>query len=117
MNRLLDVYDVTWQMKEVLKQEITVKNREQVIEQVNQLVEARRKHMEKLAAPYSEAEKVLGKKIILLNDQIEQTMEKIFNVLKSEMKQVKKQKQSNRNYTNPYEHVQTMDGMFLDSKK
>ena len=117
MNRVQMLYDVTLQLQHILDREITVNNREQVIEQVNQLIEIRGKHMESLTSPYTDEEKMLGKKIIILNDKIEKKMHVLFNELKTEMKEVKKQKQSNRKYTNPYEHVQTMDGMFLDSKK
>lgn len=117
MNRLKVIYDITLQLKEVVDQEITSQNREQVIEKVNQLVEQRGEHMQALQPPYSKEEKLLGKSLIPLNEAIEKEMQVLFNELKKEMKQVKKQKKSNRTYTNPYEHVQTRDGMFMDSKK
>lgn len=117
MNRLKVIYDVTLQLKKRLDQEITSQNREEIIEQVNQLIEQRGKHMQELLPPYSQDEKELGKRLITLNEEIGNKMHVLFNELKKEMKQVKKQKKSNRSYTNPYKNVQTIDGMFMDSKK
>lgn len=117
MNRLKVLHEVTLQLKEVLDQDITTKNREQTIEQVNQLVEERGKYMDELIPPYTEAEKQLGHDLIFLNGEIEKKMHVLFDDLKTEMKQVKKRKKSNRTYTNPYENVKTMDGMYMDSKK
>ncbi|PAV31022.1 flagellar protein FliT [Virgibacillus profundi] len=117
MNRLQVLYDVSLQLNKVLDQDITEKNRETVIEQINELIDKRGIHLETITSPYTENEKQLGKKIVQLNNEIQEKMQQLFDELKSEMKQVKKQKKSNRTYSNPYENIQAMDGMFLDSKK
>lgn len=117
MNRLQPLYDVTVQLKNVLDQDITAKNRGSVIEKVNELVEKRGQFMNDLTEPYTEEEKRLGQQLVPLNEDIQVSMNQLFHQLKAEMKQVKKQKKSNRTYTNPYENVQAMDGMFMDSKK
>jgi flagellar protein FliT len=116
MNRLKPVYDVTIRLEKVLSQETTAKNREEIIEQVNQLVELRGEQMENIVAPFSSEEKQLGQIVVEKNRTIEGKMENLFRDLKLEMKQVKKQKKSNRTYTNPYEKVRARDGRFMDSR-
>ncbi|MBP1971163.1 flagellar protein FliT [Virgibacillus natechei] len=117
MNRLTSLYEITLNLKHVLDKEITAKNREEVIEKVNQLVEKRSQYIEELVPPYTEEEKQLGQQLVQLNEAIQVEMNHLFSQLKTEMKQVKKQKKSNRTYTNPYKSIQAMDGMFMDSKK
>ncbi|MFC2947257.1 flagellar protein FliT [Virgibacillus sediminis] len=117
MNRLQPILDATIELKELLQQEITPQNREEVVQQVNQLLDAREELMEVLLPPFTEEEQKLGRMLTDLNASISTSLHKLFAELKEEMKQVKKQKQSNRKYTNPYQNVRTMDGMYLDSKK
>ncbi|MEC5422852.1 flagellar protein FliT [Virgibacillus sp. C22-A2] len=117
MNRLRDLHRITIELKEVLEQETTSKNRESIIEKVNLLVEQRGSHLQELAAPYTMEEKQTGRELVLINEEIQDKMQLLFNELKSEMKQMKKQKKSNRTYSNPYEKIQSLDGMFMDSKK
>ncbi|MGP4105570.1 flagellar protein FliT [Virgibacillus sp. L01] len=117
MNQLQETYDVTKQLEEVLNEKIDAKDRDAVIAQVNRLVEQRGDLLSEITPPYSEAEKQLGKELVKLNEQIQEKMNSLFDDLKVEMKQVKKQKKSNRTYVNPYENVKTNDGMYMDSKK
>ncbi len=117
MNQLQKTFDVTKQLEEVLSEKINGKDRDTVIDQVNHLVEQRGDLLSEISPPYSEAEKQLGKELVKLNEQIQEKMNHLFHDLKVEMKQVKKQKKSNRTYVNPYENVKTMDGMYMDSKK
>lgn len=116
MNRLTTCYELTKQLKQVLDQSITPANRESIINEVNDLVQKREKVMKQITPPFTEAEKELGKQVVLLNEPIQQKMQTIFAALKKDMQQIKKQKRSNESYTNPYEGVHTMDGMFLDNK-
>ncbi|OZU88793.1 flagellar protein FliT [Virgibacillus indicus] len=117
MNRLRELYEITIQLKKTLVQEITAKDREAVIEQVNELIDKRSIHLQHVNPPFTEEEKVLGKELVVLNEEIQTKMLQLFNDLKSEMKQIKKQRKSNMSYTNPYKSVQTLDGMFMDRKK
>ncbi|MFC4023848.1 flagellar protein FliT [Oceanobacillus longus] len=117
MNRVEPIYEITMKIKTLLEQDITAKSRESVIEELNDLILSRGMYMEKLKSPYTEEEKKIGKELVLINNEIQKKMQILFADLKLEMRQVKKQKKSNQSYTNPYKHVQTMDGMFMDSKK
>ncbi|WP_156288321.1 flagellar protein FliT [Oceanobacillus salinisoli] len=117
MNRVQSIYKVTVSMKEILDQDFPTSQRESVIEQLDRLLIQRATHMEQLASPYTDEEKLLGQKLIPLNQEVQSLMKQLFTELKSEMKQVKKQKKSNQKYTNPYKNVQVMDGMYMDKKK
>ena len=116
MNRLNELYELTKQLEGLFEQEITVKNREDIIHQINQILDQRNHCLEKVFPPYTEAEKALGKKIVHLNTNIQKEMNLIFNDLKHEMQQIRKQKKSNQSYAHPFKSIQTMDGMFMDSK-
>lgn len=117
MNHLEITYDLTKRLEQELDKPINQGNREIIIERVNDLIEQRGIHLDKVTPPFTEKEKVIGDHIVRLNSQIEIRMTALFDELKTEMKQVKSQRQSNRSYTNPYKNVQALDGMFLDSKK
>lgn len=116
MKTLEKVYEITVELKELLDQDITSKNREETITRLNELIEARGKWMEQLKPPYGDEEKVLGEKIYTLNSIIQAKMQQLFTDLKLEMRQVQKQKKTKEFYTNPYKNVHVSDGTFLDSK-
>ncbi len=117
MSNVAKLYNLTKELYDLLNQPITSNNREDVIQQINELVEERGNYINELTPPYSEQDKKMGQTIVRLNKQIQHQMQTLFNDLKVEMKQVKKQKRSKRSYTNPYEQVRSVDGMFLDQKK
>lgn len=117
MNQLQKLYDVSKEMERMLHQEVSPKDREAVIEQVNHLVEQRGALLNEIAPPYTVEEMQLGKMLVHLNKEIQAKMDTLFNELKIEMKQAKKQKKSNRTYINPYENVKSVDGVYMDSKK
>lgn len=117
MNRVQAVFDITVKMKEILSQENSPNERDAVIEQIQQLLEQRENLLAELKEPFTVEEKLLGKRLIILNKDIQERMERLFTTLKQEMRQVKKQKSSNKNYVNPYRNVAVMDGMYMDKKK
>src|SRR5699024_11196033 len=116
MNKLQTLLDITKQLDQVLEEDAHTKNRDEVIERVNELIEKRGKLLETINPPFSDNEQKLGKNIVAHNKQIQGKLNQLFNDLKLEMKQVKKQKKTNRSYMNPYENVKIADGMFMDSK-
>lgn len=117
MQQLEALYKVTQQLKEILDQPIAAKNRDAIIEEVNVLIEKRGGMMEKVIPPFTEKEKTIGKEIVALNKQIEEKMESLFAAIKQDMRQVNKQKESNRTYINPYRNTTSTDGMYHDSKQ
>ncbi|WP_047980828.1 flagellar protein FliT [Ornithinibacillus contaminans] len=117
MNRVEPIYEMTVQIEQLLNSEINSSTRPEVITEINSLLQKREKAMLQATEPFSNEELALGKKLLPLNEQIQKKMEMLFTGLKTEMKQIKKQKNSNRKYVNPYENIQTIDGMFMDKKK
>ena len=117
MNRLDELYKITLELENVLDQDITSKNREEIINRINDIVEQRGILMKEITPPYTEKEKQIGQKVVHLNKQIEQKMNTLFDALKHDMRQIRKQKESNRSYINPYGKIKSTDGMFLDSKQ
>lgn len=116
MNRLEKLYQLTKQLMEVFDQEITSKNRDVIIKEIDQLIEQRGRYLKEVTPPYSKIETITGKEIVHMNKKIEKEMNVLFNGLKKEMQQIKKQKRSNQSYVDPYKNLQTIDGMFMDSK-
>lgn len=116
MNQLQALWDVTNQLEKVLNADINGKNRDKIMEQVNDLLVKRGELLNQITPPFTEEEKQLGRKVVSLNETIQEKMNMLFDALKVEMKQMKKQKKSNRSYINPHENVKTADGMFMDSK-
>src|SRR5690625_7949150 len=102
---------------QVLKEPIQSKDHENVNKQEDELIEQRGKLLQDIIPPFTEKEKKIGEEIVLFNEHIQKQMHVLFVELKEEMKQVKKQKKSNRTYTNQYEKMGTEYGMFKDSKK
>lgn len=117
MSRLDNLHNLTVELYELLQGEITSDNREKIIKEINVLIEQREELMQNITPPFSKTENKLGKKVIIMNKEIESKLEHVFSQLKTEMKQVQKQKKSNRTYINPYGPIQTIDGMYVDSKK
>lgn len=117
MNRILPIYQITESMQQLLIQDIDSQNREEVIGIFQEKMEERGQLLEAIAPPYTEDEEKLGRKVVQMNQGIEQKMRYLFFALKNEMKQVQQQKKSTTSYSNPYKNVQSMDGMFLDQKK
>lgn len=117
MARLNTLYQLTIDLKELLMQKVTPQQRDDVLLKMNQLIEARSIEMQKITPPYTEKEKEIGQKIVQLNHTIEQRMNLLFDELKQEMKQLNKQKKSNRSYINPYGKITSTDGMYLDSRQ
>ena len=101
MNRLEALYNVTKEFDQVLQQPVDSKNRAEIIKKVNELINQRGDYIKDIIPPYMEEEKQLGSEIVTLNNQIEKQMKLIFNHLKHEMKQTKKQKSTNESYVNP----------------
>ncbi|MFD1334149.1 flagellar protein FliT [Oceanobacillus iheyensis] len=117
MNRVEPIFKITKSMQHLLNVEITNKNREQVIGMLQQKIEEREQMLQDLTQPYSIEEEALGIEVVKLNQQIEMKMNVIFDQIKVELKLMKKKKKFNNSYTNPYQHIQSSDGYFMDNKK
>lgn len=117
MSRIHALYSTTLTMSELLSQKITSTNREEVMQKIDDLLELREKQMEYIKPPFTKEEQHLGEQVIQLNEQISKKMDHLFESIKTDMRLVKKRKESNRSYINPYGKIKSTDGMFMDSKQ
>lgn len=114
--KLEKVYELTIQLQELLADSVSPKDRDNTIDKLNQLIDERGQWMEKLSPPYTDEEKKLGEKIYELNLGVQEKMQLLFQEIKQEMAQVKRQKKTQQSYANPYKDLSTSDGTFLDRK-
>ncbi|QAS53709.1 flagellar protein FliT [Halobacillus litoralis] len=107
---------ITKKLDEVVHQQVTEKNRTALIEEVEVLLDKRASMLENLPEP-SQEEKPLVKEVLQRDLKINQKLEFLFDGLKGDMRNMKKQKSSKQRYINPYQSVSGYDGMYLDHKK
>ncbi|MGR9048807.1 flagellar protein FliT [Halobacillus faecis] len=107
---------ITEKLDEVVHQPVNEKNRTAVLEEVETLLDKRAAMLEQLSEP-SQEEKAMVREVIKRDLKINQKLEFLFDRLKSDMRNAKKQKSSKQRYVNPYQSVSGYDGMYLDHKK
>jgi len=117
MNRVLAVYEQTEKMLQLLESLKTEETeRDDTIAEIDKLIHKRERLIAELKAPYTNEEMAAGRKIIVLNEQLEKEMNLLFNEIKLDMKKVKQSKGQNYSYLNPYGKMKTTDGMYVDNK-
>jgi len=117
MSQLQELHDVTSVLYDLVKQSPTFDERDEVLEKIHDLLDKREELLNQIDGPYSDDEKRLGKEVIHMNETIESEIQRLMKQLKTDMARVRKQKNSNQKYTNPYQNLNSYDGMFLDKKK
>ncbi|WP_117168774.1 flagellar protein FliT [Paraliobacillus sediminis] len=117
MNRMDTLYDVTIKLQELLDQPVKETNREEIIAGVQLLLNERELVIKDIVKPYTEEELIIGKKIIPIDQEILKKTQRLFLELKSEIRNVKKQKASNQKYIDPYKSLANYDSAFVDKKK
>ena len=94
-------------------------NRDMYIEQINEKLENRQVAIDELLQNgfvYNPTEKI---HITLkeLDVGIQERLQRVLEMIKVDLKDLQNAKKNEQQYTNPYGHVQTMDGMYYDKKK
>lgn len=111
------VYEQTKMMLDLLEQyTLKEKDRDQTMKEMDELIQKRDQLIAPLKEPYTDEEMAIGKKIIQMNEKLEQEMSHIFGEIKTDMKKAKKNKELNYSYLNPYGDIKTTDGMYVDNK-
>lgn len=117
MNRMESLYKTSKEILDILnKEQFTSDERTVVITLINNLLEQRATILEQLKPPYSEAEEAIGVQIVEMDKVIRKKMDRIYQEIQNDLKQLKQQKNSNRTYINPYKDMKIVDGMYLDNK-
>ena len=88
-------------------------------ELIEQVADERDAILKEVSPTDSEREKYRQEmnEIIELDQQLNRMIEKYFESFKREIVLLKKKKDSNVKYTNPYKHMKSPDGAFLDKRK
>ncbi|MDX8363829.1 flagellar protein FliT [Cytobacillus sp. IB215665] len=116
MSVIKELYQVTKQLFELLQTDINKSDRDEQIERIQHLLTERTQFIEKLAPPYSTGEKRVGAEIVTLNKQIDAKLLAMKDEIKLDIAGLKKKKQSQKKYINPY-NTRTVDGVFYDKRK
>lgn len=93
--------------------------RENYIDEINKLLDMRMQAIEQLVNKgfkYNAAEKSHAM-LFELDKGIKERLQNVMMDVKKDMKELQNAKKNEQQYTNPYGHVQSMDGMYYDRKK
>ncbi|MBM7649377.1 flagellar protein FliT [Bacillus ectoiniformans] len=113
MTSVIKCYEVTRSLLQVLQKKST--ERDQLLEEIDQLLEVRQALLVELTPPYTSEEKEMGKQIIKWNKEIDSILRSVHESIQSDIQMTSKKKTSVNKYTNPYASIQ-QDGMFYDKK-
>lgn len=117
MDRMNQLYTITEKILTTLKGDFqTNDERMKVIGEVNGLLEDREEVLKTILPPYTDNEKVIGRKIVDLDQEIQEKMEVLYLTVRDDLKYLKQKKDSNLSYMNPYGKMETIDGMYMDNK-
>lgn len=92
-------------------------SRDDIIKEVHRLLDERSHIIPLVETPFSTEEMEQVKTFMRLNQETEEKMQTFLADLKHDMHTSKLQRKSNQSYVNPYNHIQTADGMYVDRKK
>jgi flagellar protein FliT len=107
-------YDLTNDLLQVV-QSFNEENRDDVINQIEELLEKRQDILQQIKPPFSNEEHALGQEIVKMNRALDTKLILISNEVQRDMNGLNKKKVSAKKYTNPYESV-NFDGMFYDKR-
>ncbi|MDM5315107.1 hypothetical protein QUF49_03810 [Fictibacillus sp. b24] len=91
-------------------------DREPYIKRLNELLDQRQVAIQNLPLTYSEDEQRMGRLILKMNETIDPLLARQFEEIKHNLSMMKKKKEKNVQYANPYQTL-SGDGMYFDKKK
>ncbi|MCM3718456.1 hypothetical protein [Fictibacillus phosphorivorans] len=107
--------EITKNLFDHVKSGLPKEEREPYIERLNELLDQRQAVMDKLPSVYSDEEHRMGKMIVKLNEAFEPMLMRQFEEIKHNLTLMKKKKEKNVQYANPYQAF-SLDGMYFDKK-
>lgn len=113
MNSVEQLYDVTAKLNNLLQTLPSKEEREAYIEQINSLLDKRSNIFPLLPKEYTSEEKQIGLKIVKLNENIDESLNQIYNEIKLDIQQIKKTRIAQEKYNQGF----AGDGMFFDKRK
>lgn len=116
MKALIDYYQVTKDMIELLEGEGWEKNREETIQKLDRCILKREELQLVIKPPFTSEEQAVGERCVALNKKLSELMGMRKREIAADIRRVKQQRQHNQKYANPYESVVT-DGFYYDKRK
>ncbi len=93
-------------------------DREEFIEKIDVLLDERGAIIEELKQSGKSLDgHQLNKHLQKLDSDIQERLQKVMTVIKTDMKTLQQSKKTEQQYLNPYSSVRVMDGMYYDGKK
>lgn len=117
MREIDQLNQITDEMVVLITEAVTTKTRENLIQVFNQKLDQRDQLIKQLQPPYSDSDKKMLADLLEKDKVISERLGSVFGDLKNEIRHAKKQKNSNKQYLDPYRQVATLDGSYLDKKK
>lgn len=115
MKAVKDFYDITLQLIDLLENQQL--NRDEKIKHTENLLASREGLMKEIKPPFSQEEQQLGSQLFELNQKLQKLLEQEKASIQQDMLLIKRQKETNKKYTNPYESLITVEGGFYDKRK
>lgn len=119
MEQLQQLLQISAKLYEQLVKDPEESVRDEFIEELHTLLDQRAELIEQVASSgfsYN-AEDKAHRTLFELDKGIRNRLERVMGSIKEDMKNLQNAKKNEQQYTNPYGHVQVMDGMYYDKKK
>lgn len=113
MNVLSEILNKTEQLISILKTDI---DRDEKLRLIDQLLMEREQLLKELKPPFLNDEKVIGKKINELNNELNKLLNREKMLIQKDINSLNKKRESSAKYANPYE-LMNIDGVFYDKRK
>lgn len=119
MEQIQKVLQTSAQLFALLGETPKVEERDAFIETVHQKLELRQQAIDELIKVgfIFDTTNKLHVTLKELDKGIQERLQNILQLIKDDLKAVQNTKKNEKQYSNPYSNVQTMDGMYYDKKK
>jgi flagellar protein FliT len=115
MSKVQQCLELTKELLQVLET-MEGKDRNDVIQSIQRLLDERQALLPFIQPPYSEEEIQIGRELVRTNQHIEPLLIKLQMEIQKDRNSFEKRKHSVKKYRNPYESLQ-FDGMYYDKRK
>lgn len=92
-------------------------DRDIIIEEIEVFLEKRAAILGEIKEPFSDYEEKAGKKLVEMNQQLDEILKNIRSTIQKDLNEVKNKRQTAERYANPYAATQHFDGYFYDKRQ
>ncbi|MFC3886545.1 flagellar protein FliT [Bacillus songklensis] len=116
MSVVLQVYEITKQLYELVTISPSGEERDSYIRRIEELLGQRQRLLPQVKSPFSEEETKLGQEIVQMNQVIDGHLKQRKEEVSVDIRKLKQKQQKTNKYINPYENL-SFDGTFYDKRK